>query len=258
METKINKETIISNNYPTLSDEETRENIRRYRAGDKKAGEYVANGNMRLVFGTLSEMSIDYNEYDDLVQAGRIGLYRAINNFTLSRKICFSTCAVTYIKRAIFRYNRSVHKYRTIRGHKELLEKVSKLEKKLTIENGKKPTMVEIAKVLKIQPGQIERALILTQDVISLYTNIGSADDETVLLDCLPDNHDQISGLIDALFLKEAYERLDDREKEMIYRKYYLNEKDYEIATAMGNPKTNITREFKKIYSKMKSEFNPK
>jgi RNA polymerase sigma factor (sigma-70 family) len=87
----------------------TNDLIRRAQAGDTKAEEALVLANEGLVY-TQARGLPRYGvlvETEDLLQAGRIGLLKAIRRFDLSRKLQFSTCAVIWIRAGMRRLLKS-------------------------------------------------------------------------------------------------------------------------------------------------------
>lgn len=73
----------------------------RVRAGDREAADTVIRENMGLVFKALSQLSLHAD--DDLLQVGRIGLWKAARLYDAS-KTQYSTFAVLVVRQSIVQH----------------------------------------------------------------------------------------------------------------------------------------------------------
>ena len=133
-----------------LSQEETKELFEKMHEGDKIAREKLINGNLRLVLSVIQRFGGRGENADDLFQVGCVGLIKAIDNFDVSLDIQLSTYAVPMIIGEIRRYLRDNNMVRVSRSVRDLAYKVLQAKEKLTTENGKEPSIEEIAKAIEI------------------------------------------------------------------------------------------------------------
>ena len=82
---------------PVLKTAETRELLRKSRAGDAAAREKLISGNLRLVLSVVQRFSGRGESMDDLFQVGVIGLIKAVDAFDLNQNVQFSTYGVPAI-----------------------------------------------------------------------------------------------------------------------------------------------------------------
>jgi len=132
--------------------------------GDEEQAEAIREELVRrhtgLVRAIAAEFSFTGEPFDDLVQAGYLGLLGAVANFDLARGTKFSTYATHLIKGEIRHYIRdkhgSVHVPLWIRS---LASKVTEAQDHLYQTLGRPPTLEEIAHHLGVKPGAVREAL---------------------------------------------------------------------------------------------------
>ena len=107
-------------------------------------------------------------EYDDLFQAGCVGLVKAVDHFEEERGLCFSTYAVPVILgeiRRLFRDGGTVKVGRTL---KELSLKASRETANFTEREGRPPSVGELADILQVEPELAAQAICAGQQPLSL------------------------------------------------------------------------------------------
>ena len=135
----------------TLSQEEMKILFEKIKKGDKEAREKLINGNLKLVLSVIQRFYGRGENADDLFQVGCVGLIKAIDNFDTSLDIQLSTYAVPMIIGEIRRYLRDNNMVRVSRSVRDLAYKVLQIKEKIMRENGKEPTIDEIAKALEVE-----------------------------------------------------------------------------------------------------------
>ena len=165
---KVEISNVNTSKLQVLTQERTKELFEKIKQGDKQAREELINGNLRLVLSVIQRFCGRGENPDDLFQIGCIGLIKAIDNFDTSLDIQLSTYAVPMIIGEVRRYLRDNNMVRVSRSVRDLAYKVLQAKEKLTRENGKEPTIEEIAKELKIEKEEIVLSLDAIQDPISL------------------------------------------------------------------------------------------
>lgn len=203
--------------------------------------------NLGLVHSLCRRFSGRGIEYDDLYQAGCIGLIKAADAFDSERGLCFSTYAVPVIMGEIRRLFRDGGAVKVSRSIKELSLKINREKQKLEQTLNREPTVSELAESLGVSPEEITEALCASQPTVSLtYENedgVGEVQLPTV------STEDEIS---DKLVIDEALERLDEKEKQIVIYRYYNYFTQSKTAEMMSMTQVQISRAEKKILAKLR------
>jgi len=131
--------------------------------------------NMGLVHACAKRFNGRGIEYDDLFQAGCVGLVKAADGFDPSRGLCFSTYAVPLIlgeMRHLFREGGAVKAGRALQA---LSYRVSRLREQMTASLGREPSINELAAQLQENPEQVAQAVGLSTPPLSLTAAEGDA-----------------------------------------------------------------------------------
>ena len=156
------------------------------------AREKLAEANTRLVVSIAKKYRGYGLPFMDLIQAGNVGLLRAIDRFDHERGYRFSTYATWWIRQAVTR-SLSSHK-RTIRipVHRDSwMRRVRKTSTHLPQKLGRNPIYAEVAEAVGEEPAKLRTMLRLTQKSISLNKLVGNdrEDSGSELGDFLEDPH---------------------------------------------------------------------
>ena len=136
--------------------------IEKAHEGDKAARDTLAEENMGLVWSMVRRFANRGVEMEDLCQIGSIGLLKAIDKFDPSFEVCFSTYAVPMIAGEIRRFLRSEGMVKVSRPIRELAWKAYAVRERLERENGRDPTLAEIAGELDVTVEEIVEAMELS------------------------------------------------------------------------------------------------
>ena len=210
-----------------------------------------AEQNLGLVHSCVKRFKGRGIEYDDLFSAGCVGLVKAIDAFDESRGLCFSTYAVPVILGEIKRLFRDGGAIKVSRGLKELSLKVTR-QREIYIKNhGAEPTVNELSGLLGVGVDDIIEALNVSVPPVSLTEN----DDEGGgQFDVPVENHEE--RIADLVSLKDALNRLDKKDRQLIVLRYFKNKTQTQTAKELSMSQVQVSRREKKILGSLKSELS--
>lgn len=186
-------------------------------------------------------------EYDDLYQAGCIGLIKATDAFDEQRGLCFSTYAVPVIMGEIRRLFRDGGAVKVSRSVKELGLKINREKQIMEQKLCREPTVSELAERLGVSPEEITEAMCAAQPTVSLTRDDDGETSETDLPTV--STEDEIS---DKLLLDAAFEKLDETEKRIVMYRYYEYLTQNRTAELMNMTQVQVSRAEKKILLKLR------
>lgn len=237
-----------------VKDHEIKELIRRSQQGDQQARDEIIEKNMRLVWSVVQRFLNRGYEPEDLFQIGCIGLMKSVDKFDLSYDVKFSTYAVPMILGEIQRFIRDDGSVKVSRSLKEIGNKIRKVKDELSKRNGRVPTVNEIAQFLEISPEDVVLAQEAIRSPASIHETVYENDgDPITLLDQIADEQDV---WFDKIALKKAMEELDERERLIVYLRYYKDQTQSEVAARLGISQVQVSRLEKKILQQMKARMD--
>lgn len=230
----------------------TLELLESVRLGDERAKEKVVEENLGLVWSIVHRFKNSYYDKEDLFQIGCIGLMKAINHFDPQYKVQFSTYAVPIIMGEIKRYFRDDGTIKVSRSLKELNIKVTKAKEYLQSKENRDPTIEEIAKYLEVDVTDVVEAIDASYYPTSLNEPIYEKDGSSISVeDRLVDKKNNM--WFEKMALEMEMEKLDDKEKMIIYMRYQLEYNQDTIAKRLGISQVQVSRLEKKIVTKLRS-----
>ncbi|KOO44036.1 RNA polymerase sporulation sigma factor SigF [Priestia koreensis] len=236
-----------------LKDFEVKALIKRSQQGDQGARDLIVEKNMRLVWSVVQRFLNRGYEPDDLFQIGSIGLLKSVDKFDLSYDVKFSTYAVPMIIGEIQRFIRDDGTVKVSRSLKEMSNKIRKAKDELSKTLGRVPTIIEVAEFLDITPEEVVMAQEANRAPSSIHETVYENDgDPITLLDQIADQNE--TKWFDKMALKEAIDGLDERERLIVYLRYYKDQTQSEVASRLGISQVQVSRLEKKILKHMKSQ----
>lgn len=242
----INKVEICGVNtskLPVLSNEEKNRLLNEIKKGNKEAREEFINGNLKLVLSVIKRFYGRGENLDDLFQIGCIGLIKAMDNFDLNLNVQFSTYAVPMIAGEIRRYLRDNNSIRVSRSIRDLAYRVLSAKEKLIKQNEKEPTIEEIAKELNVPKEDIIISMDAIQEPISLQEPVyGDNTDNIYVMDQISDKKNTDEHWTDSLTISSAIQKLNDKEKMIINKRFFEGRTQMEVADEIGISQAQVSR----------------
>ncbi len=186
-------------------------------------------------------------EYDDLFQAGCLGLVKAVDHFDESRGLKFSTYAVPVILGEMRRLFRDGGAVKVGRSLKELSIRASRKAAEFAEKEGRSPTVGELAELLGVEPAEAAQALGAAQMPLSLTA---SEEDGGGQMDISVEGEDE--KIAELLSLKQVVKELPPRDQNIIYVRYYKHRTQTETAQALGMTQVQVSRREKVILQELR------
>ncbi|HVF00570.1 MAG TPA: RNA polymerase sigma factor RpoD/SigA [Rubrobacteraceae bacterium] len=220
------------------------------KSGDKKARQRLIEKNLRLVVSVAKKYRGYGLPFEDLIQEGNIGLMKAVEKYDPDRGFRFSTYATWWIRQAVQRA--VADKGRTIRVPVHMTEKIRKVSRaynELSAELEREPSEEEVAGRLGWNLEEVRLTMEAMPDATSLDQPVGSDDASAAsqLGDFVEDERasdtpGEVMREMETEHLKEAIERLPDRAKYVLVRRYGLDDRDPATLAELGD-ELQISRE---------------
>ena len=233
--------------YELLTQEEEQELAKRVAEGDPYAKERFINANLRLVVSIAKKYMGRGLSFLDLIQEGNIGLMKSVDKYEYQKGFKFSTYATWWIRQSITRAIADQSKTIRVPVHMvELINRVAKAQKQLTLDLGHEPSEDELSEYLDIEPRKVSEALKLTKDTISLDTPVGD-EENTSIGDFVHDSRavaPEASAIeeIRNHYIRVALASLTDRERFVICMRYGLTDGTSHTLEEVGK-EIGVTRE---------------
>ncbi len=223
------------------------------KTGSKQARDKLINGNLRLVLSVIQRFAGRGEDIDDLFQIGVIGLIKAINNFDLTKEVRFSTYCVPMISGELRRYLRDSSHVKVSRSLRDLAYKAIQSKERLTIKLQREPQIEEIAADIGEKRSDVVIALESISDPVSLYEPVYSdSEDNLFIMDQISDMND-VESRMDELTIRDAIRGLGDRERNILYLRFFRGKTQVEVANEIGISQAQVSRLEKSAISRIKS-----
>ena len=243
---------------PVLKAEEKEELFRRIKKGDEEARQLYIKGNLRLVLSVIKRFQSSNESVDDLFQIGCIGLIKAIDNFDTSLNVKFSTYAVPMIIGEIRRYLRDNNSIRVSRSLRDIAYKAIYAKENYVKKYLKEPTINEIAQEIGIEKEMIVYAMDAIQNPVSLFEPVYTEGGDTLyVMDQISDKKNKEEHWVENLSLREALNRLGNRERHIIELRFYEGKTQMEVAKEIGISQAQVSRLEKNALKIMKNYLRP-
>jgi RNA polymerase primary sigma factor len=216
---------------PLLTAKQEIELAKKIRKGDMKAKRQMTLSNLRLVINIAKRYSHLGVPLLDLIEEGNLGLMKAVMKYNPGKGFRFSTYGAwwirQYITRAIANQGKTVRipVYMT-----ELLSKFKRTTEELSQKLGRKPTVSELSRRMRLPTERIERLqeLVTSSQTTSLETPVGE-EGETEMIDLLQDEsavspQEDITRFLQHERIDALLQKMNERERRVLVLRYGLDD----------------------------------
>ena len=238
---------------PKLKEDEQVKLFSRLKEGDLTAREKLAVGNLRLVLAVLKRFARKNAASDDLFQAGCVGLMKAIDNFDVAVGVRFSSYGVPMIIGEIKKLLREGNSLRVARSIRDTAYAALSVRCEME-KNSEEVSFEKIAEKMNVAAAEVVYALDAISDVTSIYEPVYNKNgDELLLLDQIGDEKEGDEKWTENVAIKTAISSLPEREKTIIYLRYFEGKTQTEISREVGISQAQISRLEKNALKEIKS-----
>ena len=199
--------------------------------------------NLNLVHALAGRFKGRGIEYEDLFQAGCIGLIKSVDGFDESRGFAFSTYAVPVILGEIKGLFRSGGAIKLSRSMKEKGVLALKEREQLTASLGREPTVGELAAVLGMSTAETAEVLAANLPVMSLTAQNGEEFHVPV---------SQEEAIDESIALKQAIASLTPEQQQIVHYRYFKEFTQSQTAALLGISQVQVSRKEKKLLTQLK------
>lgn len=213
--------------------------VRQAKGGDREASEALIKENSGLIWAVAKRFSGRGTELEDLYQLGCLGFLKAVEGFDLEFGTQFSTYAVPKIAGEIRRFLRDDGAIKVSRGLKEQSAAIKATRSRMTAELGREPTIQEISEKIGLTPEEIAMAETATAATESIQRESG---EEGFSLENVLTDTESEERMVEKIALRQAVDRLPEREKTVIKLRYYHGLTQQRVAKVLLVSQVQISR----------------
>ena len=252
---KVEISGVNTSKLPVLTREEAKALFLEARQGSEEARQKLIQGNLRLVLSVIKKFDSRGENPDDLFQVGCVGLIKGIDNFNVDLDVFPSTYLVPMIVGEIRRYLRDNSTVRVSRSMRDTAYKVLQAKEAYMAQHQREPSVEEIAKILELKREDVVFALDAIVDPVSLYEPVYSDGGDTIcVMDQVRDQKNTDENWLEQIALKEAMDRLSDREKRILNLRFFEGKTQMEVSARIGISQAQISRLEKNAIQKIKRD----
>lgn len=209
--------------------------------------EEIIQSNIGLVHACAQRYKGKGIEYDDLFQAGCMGLVKATDAFDYERGVRFSTYAVPVILGEIRRLFRDGGTVKVSRSLKELSIRANRERDIFAKQHDREPSIHELAELMDVEYSLLVEAICASAPPLSL-----THEEDDGEFDLPVDSPEE--ALSDSIALRQALDLLDARDRNLIFLRYFQGQTQSKAAAALGMTQVQVSRREKKILQAMREK----
>ena len=191
----------------------------------------------------VNKYAQNYNR-EDLIQAGKMGIVKAAQNYEESIGVKFSTFCEKYILGEILKYIREDKNIKVSRDFVKLKKKIDIAKEHFIMKIGRNPTTIELSYIIGVDEKKIIDVLGFDQNIRSIDMSIDN-DSDLTLSDMIKD--DEKLDNIDIISLNDALKDLTTEERKIIEERYYNGKTQTELASEMNISQVKVYRMERRI-----------
>ena len=205
--------------------------------------------------GLVRNITSKYNfrsDYDDLFQAGMLGLQTALQKYDEKRETSFTDYAYLWIKGEVLKAINNDYGIHVSTDTYKLSKEIKETREYLSQNLGREPTTFEISYML----GESEEKIVSVMNAVTTPYSLDNSylDDDYNLYNkiaLIEKGYDV--GVLD---LKEAINGLEESERELIMSRYYQDMTQKETAESLGMSQVQVSRKESKILEKIRTKIS--
>ena len=221
------------------------------RKGDNDACERMMEENAGLIWSVVKRYYGRGTDPEDLYQLGCLGFLKAVRGFDPAFGCQFSTYAVPKIAGEIRRFLRDDGAVKVSRGVKERAAAIRQARDRLSHALGREPTLSELSTETGLEPEDIAAAEEANLPVASLQMEAG---EDGFTLESMLGTDGMEEGVVERLALRGAIDALPERERQVIFLRYYKNLTQDKTAKVLGVSQVQISRIERKAMEHLRRE----
>ena len=221
-----------------MSGQATLELIRAAQSGDHEACDQAVRENSGLIWSIVRRFYGRGVDPDDLYQLGCLGFLKAVRGFDFSYGTCFSTYAVPKITGEIRRFLRDDGSIKVSRTIQEQAKALYGARERLRQALGREPALSELAEETGLSAEEIAQIDLATEAPDSLQRETGDG----LALEGLVGTEAPEEQLLEQIALREAIDRLPEKERMTILLRYFKGLTQEQTARIVGVSQVQISR----------------
>jgi len=232
----------------------TLELIKKAQNGDEESKSQLVIENSPLIKSVIRPYKNKGIEYEDLFQLGSVGFVKAINNFSESFNVKFSTYAVPMVAGEIKRFLRDDGSIKVSRAIKALNYKMNKYIQEYRNANNESPTLEQIAQEFGVDVQEVIFTLDSKRAPLSLDEKQDDQNSKSKSLMETIEDTNSADSLIENIMLRDALKNLSQRDKQIVLLRFFQDKTQSEIAKYLGVSQVQVSRLENKLLEKIKAK----